>query len=241
MIPGGWQAPADLNKLQPTADPGASLSDSVSLLKHRLRCRACSLWSDDSILFIPIKNEDQEQFTFAENGQLYSLRVLTQSESADVSRSVVSDSWWLCGLWPARLFCPWNSPGKHTGVGCHFLLQGIFLTQGSNPNLCVSCMGSWILHHCTTWEALRYPTATTAKSLLCLTLCDPRTVVCQAPLSTGVSCHVLFQGIFPTQGLKPGLLHLHWQVASVPLASPGKPFSIPDPHGILHSYILASP
>ena len=122
-----------------------------------------------------------------------------------------------------------------------FLLQGIFLTQGSNPNLCVSCMGSWILHHCTTWEALRYPTATTAKSLLCLTLCDPRTVVCQAPLSTGVSCHVLFQGIFPTQGLKPGLLHLHWQVASVPLASPGKPFSIPDPHVILHSYILASP
>ena len=120
MIPGGWQAPADLNKLQPTADPGASLSDCVSLLKHRLRCRACSLWSDDSILFIPIKNEDQEQFTLAENGQLYSLRVLTQSENADVSRSVVSDSWWLCGLWPARLFCPWNSPGKHTGVGCHF-------------------------------------------------------------------------------------------------------------------------
>ena len=31
-----------------------------------------------------------------------------------------------------RLFCPWGSPGKSTGVGCHFLLQGIFLTQGSN-------------------------------------------------------------------------------------------------------------
>ena len=28
---------------------------------------------------------------------------------------------------------PWNSLGKSTGVGCHFLLQGIFLTQGSNP------------------------------------------------------------------------------------------------------------
>ena len=36
------------------------------------------------------------------------------------------------GLWPARLLCPWDSPGKNTGVGCHFLLQGIFLTQGSN-------------------------------------------------------------------------------------------------------------
>ena len=31
-------------------------------------------------------------------------------------------------LWPARLLCPWNSPGKDTGVDCHALLQGIFLT-----------------------------------------------------------------------------------------------------------------
>ena len=30
--------------------------------------------------------------------------------------------------------CPWDSPGKNTGVGCHALLQGIFPTQGSNPN-----------------------------------------------------------------------------------------------------------
>ena len=34
-----------------------------------------------------------------------------------------------------RLFCPWDFPGKSTGVGCHFLLQEIFLTQGSNPGL----------------------------------------------------------------------------------------------------------
>ena len=39
------------------------------------------------------------------------------------------------GLWPDRLLCPWNSPGKNTGVGCHFLLQGIFTTQGLNPGL----------------------------------------------------------------------------------------------------------
>ena len=31
--------------------------------------------------------------------------------------------------------CPWDFPGENTGVGCHFLLQGIFLTQGSNPHL----------------------------------------------------------------------------------------------------------
>ena len=39
------------------------------------------------------------------------------------------------GLEPARLLCPWNSPGKNTGAGCHFLLQGIFPTQGSNLGL----------------------------------------------------------------------------------------------------------
>ena len=36
---------------------------------------------------------------------------------------------------PARLFRPWNSPGKNTGAGSHSLLQGIFLTQESNPGL----------------------------------------------------------------------------------------------------------
>ena len=34
-----------------------------------------------------------------------------------------------------QLFCPWGFPGKTTGVGCHFFLQGIFPTQGSNPGL----------------------------------------------------------------------------------------------------------
>ena len=33
---------------------------------------------------------------------------------------------------PARLLCPWDSPGKNIGVGCHGLLQGVFQTQGSN-------------------------------------------------------------------------------------------------------------
>ena len=34
-----------------------------------------------------------------------------------------------------RFLCPWNSLGKNTGVGSHSLLQGIFLTQGSNLGL----------------------------------------------------------------------------------------------------------
>ena len=37
--------------------------------------------------------------------------------------------------WPARPLCPWDSPGKNTGVGHHFLLQGIFLIQELNPGL----------------------------------------------------------------------------------------------------------
>jgi len=36
---------------------------------------------------------------------------------------------------PTRLLCPWDSPGKNTGVGSHSLLQGIFPTQRSNPGL----------------------------------------------------------------------------------------------------------
>ena len=52
-----------------------------------------------------------------------------------LSHSVVSDS---CDPWTVRRLCPWNSPGNNTGVGCHFLLQGIFLTQGLN----------WGLLHC---------------------------------------------------------------------------------------------
>ena len=45
--------------------------------------------------------------------------------------SVMSDSLWPYGLYPARLLWPWDSPGKNTGVGCH-ALQRIFPIQGSN-------------------------------------------------------------------------------------------------------------
>ena len=58
----------------------------------------------------------------------------------------------------------------------------------------------------------------------------PWIVACQVPLpmefsrqETGVGCHFLLQGIFPTQGSKPCHLHLlDWQVDSLPLAAPGK-------------------
>ena len=47
--------------------------------------------------------------------------------------SIVSNCLQPCGLKLTRLLCPWDFPGKNTGVGCHFLLPGIFPTQGSNP------------------------------------------------------------------------------------------------------------
>ena len=49
--------------------------------------------------------------------------------------SVMANSLRPHGLQPTRLLCPWNFPGTNTGVGCHFLLQVIFWTQGSNPHL----------------------------------------------------------------------------------------------------------
>ena len=55
--------------------------------------------------------------------------------------SVVSNSLRPHGLHPARLLCPWDSPGKDTGVGCQAFLQGIFPTQGSNIFSYVSCLG----------------------------------------------------------------------------------------------------
>ena len=49
-----------------------------------------------------------------------------------------------------RLLGPWNFPGKNTGMGCHTLLQGLFLTQGSTQ---ISCIAGRFF---TTWEALKY-------------------------------------------------------------------------------------
>ena len=58
-------------------------------------------------------------------------RLVGKSES-EVAQSCLT----LCSpMDPTRLLCPWDFPSKCTGVGCHFLLQGIFLSQGSNPGL----------------------------------------------------------------------------------------------------------
>ena len=67
--------------------------------------------------------------------------------------SVVSDSLKPHRLQPARLLCPWDFSGKNTGVGCRFLLQGLFLTQGANWHLLCLLHCRWILYHWATKEA----------------------------------------------------------------------------------------
>ena len=84
------------------------------------------------------------------------------------SRSVVSDSSRPHGLQPTRLLCPWDFPGKNPGVGCHFLHQGIFATEGSNL-----CLLHWRFFTSAMWLHAA-AAAAAAKSLQsCPTLCDP--------------------------------------------------------------------
>ena len=54
-------------------------------------------------------------------------------------------------LWTIAL-CPWNSPGKNTGVGCYALWQGIFPTPWSNPSLKSPALAGGFFTTSTTWE-----------------------------------------------------------------------------------------
>ena len=79
------------------------------------------------------------------NLRLTSVRILTTPFSSQAiletvlnilaCMPVLSHVMWPHGLEPARLLCSHNFSGKHTGVGCHFHLQGTFPTQGWSPSL----------------------------------------------------------------------------------------------------------
>ena len=117
----GWRAASCVNTL---AHPASSVH---KLQKH---FRQKSAWcSERQTAAGPCSRRPS---TEGEQG------VLSRQDWKDresVSHSVVSDSLWPHGLEPAKLLCPWNSPSKNTGVGCHSLLQEIFLTQGLNLGL----------------------------------------------------------------------------------------------------------
>ena len=73
------------------------------------------------------------------------------------------------GLWPAKLLCSWDFPGKNTWVDCHAHLQGLFLTQGSNPVSCVSCSaGGFFTTEPQRLNPVSYCHASVCSSILCL-------------------------------------------------------------------------
>ena len=78
------------------------------------------------------------------------------------SYSSISGSWWVMsalwfvsnslrphGLQPTRLLCPWDFPGKSTGVGCHHLLWPLWLSGSLRffwlALLCILATSSWFL------------------------------------------------------------------------------------------------
>ena len=84
-----------------------------------------------------------------------------------------------------RVLCPWNSPGKNTGVGHHSLFQRIFSTQESNLGLL----------HCRQIFSFFF-------FLQSDPLSDEENYI-----FSGVGSHSLLQSIFSTQESNPGLLH----------------------------------
>ena len=113
--------------------------------------------------------------------------------------------------------CPWNSPGKSTRVGCHALLQGIFLTQGSNPShphcrqilYCLSHQESSprILE----WVAYLFSGVSSQPrnrtGVSCIAGGFLPSELPGQPKNTGVGSLSLLRGIFPTQESNWGLLH----------------------------------
>ena len=120
-------------------------------------------------------------------------------------------------LWdPMDLHSPWNSPGQNTGVGTLSLLQGIFPTRDWTH---VSHIASGFFTSWATREAQKWLRPVQLFMI-------PRTVAYQAPLSMKFSNQEYWsgfpfpsQGVFPTQGLNPGLPHCRWTL--IPSEPPG--------------------
>ena len=70
------------------------------------------------------------------------------SQDAETQAHTLLENFIRQNVAPRRLLCPWDSPGKNTGVGCHFLLQGIFPTPGAKPHISdISCISRQVLYH----------------------------------------------------------------------------------------------
>ena len=118
---------------------GRTESDMTEATQQQQQQVKTSIWYNP---VLPVIKEEKEQMTSAQN--LVSSTTRLKWKSPNRVR-----------LWdlmkPTRLLCPWNAPGKNSGMGSRSLLQGTFLTQRSNLGL-PHCRR--ILYHLTTGEAL---------------------------------------------------------------------------------------
>ena len=149
-----------------------------------------------------------------------------------LSCSVASHSLQSHGLQPARLLCPWDFPGKNTGIDCHLLLQGISLSQGSNP-LSPVLAGRFF-----STEPIGKPLIDTCVCACILSLFSHVplsvtlwTVAHQAPLFMGFSRQEYQSGLpfpppgnLPDMGIEPASPAL--QADSLQSEPPGKPYAI---------------
>ena len=115
----------------------------------------------------------------------------TAAKSLPLCPTLCDPSRWL----PTRLHCPWDSPGQNTGVGCHFLLQGMKVKNES--------------------EVTQRPHGLQPARLHCPWDSPGK--------NTQVGCRALLQGVFLTRGSHPGFLCLpHWRAGFSPLVPPGR-------------------
>ena len=132
-----------------------SLASQPALASHHLHLfySECGLWTTGIDVTLELVSRAESQVTLRPNDQESIFLFLPFRSHTDVHvKSVVFDS-----VQPYALLCPWDFPGKSTGVGCHALLEEILPTQGSN--LC-------LLHlH---WQVGSLPLASPGKLLTCL-------------------------------------------------------------------------
>ena len=133
---------------------------------------------------------------------------LPLSESESEVSPVVSNSLWPQGLQPTGLLRPWDFPDQSTGGGCHFLLQGIFLTQGSNPGL-LYCRQ--ILYHL----SYREVSSPSKRKSLILTLHLLDEAFCDSSVGKESACNAGDLGSIPGSGRSAGegvgcLLQYSW-------------------------------
>ena len=153
-------------------------------------------------------------------------------DSTWVLTKSLSCIWLFATLWAGALqSLSMGFSRKNTGMGCHALLMGIFLTQGSNPIFYASCIGRQILYRWATREANKDGIQFSSVAQSCPTLCDPMN--CSTP---GLPVHHQFPEFTQT--------HVHWVGDAIqpshPLLSPSPPVLNLSQHKGLYKWVSFS-